>query len=145
MAEMMGQLLALALVGKFSSTDYVLINLLKFGHNFAKKISQDYARPINFESKLTLSLILEKNTKSLLIILNNLLQNSLKYSEQNSMIAIRAGTHQGVAFIAVEDEGVGIEEESLGRISDPFFREVQVLEKPVPGTGLGLAIVKKLE
>jgi signal transduction histidine kinase len=78
------------------------------------------------------------------MILNNLLQNSLKYSEQNSTISIRAGIHQGAAFIAVEDEGVGIEEESLGRIFDPFFREVQVLKRPVPGTGLGLAIVKKL-
>jgi signal transduction histidine kinase len=144
MAEMMEQLLALARVGKFSSSDYVSIDLLKFGRNFARKISQDYARPIHFETNLTLPLILEVNTKSLLMILNNLLQNSLKYSEQNSMIAIRAGIHQGVAFIAVEDEGVGIEEDSLGRIFDPFFREVQVLEKPVPGTGLGLAIVKKL-
>jgi signal transduction histidine kinase len=144
MAEMMEQLLALARVGKFSSSDYLSIDLLKFGRNFARKISQDYARPIHFETNLTLPLILEVNTKSLLMILNNLLQNSLKYSEQNSMIAIRAGIHQGVAFIAVEDEGVGIEEDSLGRIFDPFFREVQVLEKPVPGTGLGLAIVKKL-
>jgi signal transduction histidine kinase len=144
MTEMMEQLLALARVGKFSNSDYVSIDLLEFGRNFARKNSQDYGRPIHFDTNLTLPLILEVNTKSLQMIMNNLLQNSLKYSEQNSAISIRAGIHQGSPYITVEDQGVGIEEESLGRIFDPFFRETQLLGKPVPGTGLGLAIVKKL-
>lgn len=144
MAEMMEQLLALARVGKFSNSDYVSIDLLEFGSNFAQKVSQDYARQIHFETNLTLPLFLEVNTKSLQMILTNLLQNSLKYSDEGTWISIRAGIHQGSPFMTVEDQGVGIEEESLGRIFDPFFREAQLLEKPVPGTGLGLAIVRKL-
>ena len=144
MAEMMEQLLDLARVGKFSNSDYLLIDLLEFGDNFAQKMSQDCARQIHFETNLTLPLIFEVNTKSLQMILTNLLQNSLKYSGEDTLISIRVGIHQGSPYIAVEDQGVGIEEESLGRIFDPFFRETQLLEKPVPGTGLGLAIVRKL-
>jgi signal transduction histidine kinase len=144
MTEMMEQLLALARVGKFSNSDYLSIDLLAFGSNFAQKMSEDYARQIHFETNLTLPLILEVNTKSLQMILTNLLQNSLKYSDEGTLISIRAGIHQGAPFLTVEDQGVGIEEESLGRIFDPFFRETQLLEKPVSGTGLGLAIVRKL-
>jgi signal transduction histidine kinase len=107
-------------------------------------MSEDYARQIHFETNLTLPLILEVNTKSLQMILTNLLQNSLKYSDEGTLISIRAGIHQGAPFLTVEDQGVGIGEESLGRIFDPFFRETQLLEKPVSGTGLGLAIVRKL-
>jgi two-component system OmpR family sensor kinase len=140
----MEQLLDLARVGKFSNSDYLLIDLLEFGDNFAQKMSQDCARQIYFETNLTLPLIFEVNTKSLQMILTNLLQNSLKYSGEDTLISIRVGIHQGSPYIAVEDQGVGIEEESLGRIFDPFFRETQLLEKPVPGTGLGLAIVRKL-
>jgi two-component system OmpR family sensor kinase len=131
-------------VGKFSNSDYLSIDLLEFGDNFAQKMSQDYARQIHFETNLTLPLIFEVNTKSLQMILTNLLQNSLKYSGEDTLISIRLGIHQGSPYIAVEDQGVGIEEESLGRIFDPFFRETQLLEKPVLGTGLGLAIVRKL-
>jgi signal transduction histidine kinase len=144
MTEMMEQLLALARVGKFSNSDYLSIDLLAFGSNFAQKMSEDYARQIHFETNLTLPLILEVNTKSLQMILTNLLQNSLKYSDEGTLISIRAGIHQGAPFLTVEDQGVGIGEESLGRIFDPFFRETQLLEKPVSGTGLGLAIVRKL-
>jgi two-component system OmpR family sensor kinase len=144
MAEMMEQLLDLARVGKFSNSDYLSIDLIEFGHNFAQKMSQDCARQIHFETNLTLPLIFEVNTKSLQMILTNLLQNSIKYSGEDTLISIHVGIHQGSPYIAVEDQGVGIEEESLGRIFDPFFRETQLLEKPVPGTGLGLAIVRKL-
>jgi len=144
MSEMIEQLLALARVGKFSANDFVSIDLLEFGRSFASKMSDDYARNINFDTNLSLPLFIEVNTKSLQMILNNLLQNSMKYSEQNSSIFLRVGIHQGAPFITVEDEGFGIEEDSLDRIFDPFFREIQLLEKPVPGTGLGLAIVKKL-
>lgn len=144
MSEMIEQLLALARVGKFSNSDYLAIDLLEFGRNFANKMSQDFARQIDFETNLTLPLFIEVNTKSLHMILNNLLQNSLKYSDSDSSISIRAGIHQGAPFMTVEDQGVGIESDSLDRIFDPFFRETQLLEKPVQGTGLGLAIVKKL-
>ncbi len=144
MSEMIEQLLVLARVGRFSSSDYITVDLLDFAQSFSKKMSGDYAREINFETNLSLPLELEVNTKSLQMILTNLLQNSIKYSEQDSVIVIRVGIHQGMPFITVEDEGVGIESESLDRIFDPFFRETQLLEKPVPGTGLGLAIVRKL-
>ena len=144
MTEMIEQLLSLARVGKFSNVDYGSIDLLEFGKNFSEKMSTDYARKIQFDTNLTLPLFIAVNTKSLQMILNNLLQNSIKYSDEDSAIIIRVGIHQSAPFLTVEDEGVGIDSESLDRIFDPFFRETQHLEKPVPGTGLGLAIVKKL-
>lgn len=79
------------------------------------------------------------------------IDNSLKYSEENSKIEISAINHykgkynvdekNGVLF-TIKDYGVGIKEEDLPFIFQRFFRSEQVSN--IPGTGLGLSIAKEL-
>ena len=77
-------------------------------------------------------------------ILINLMSNAVKFSHRNGRIGIlmrRRGTR---LVIAISDTGVGMAEEELARIGEPFFQAGQGLARRYEGTGLGLSIVKGL-
>ncbi|REG76942.1 sensor histidine kinase [Algoriphagus antarcticus] len=143
MSEMIDQLLSLARVGKGKmSKDEV--ELISFTNNFAQQTEKESGREIVFETNLTTPLFTQVNEKSLQMILNNLIQNAVKYSEAHTKIHLQVGNHEGAPFIMVTDEGKGMRNESLEKIFDPFYREMDEAPSLIQGTGLGLAIVKKL-
>jgi len=143
MSEMIDQLLSLARVGKGKmSKDEV--ELISFAKNFAQESAKESGREIVFETNLSKPIFRLVNEKSLQMILNNLLQNAIKYSASSTKIIMQVGNHEGAPFILVRDEGKGMASESLAKIFDPFYREIDETGAPVQGTGLGLAIVRKL-
>jgi signal transduction histidine kinase len=71
----------------------------------------------------------------------NLVDNAVKFSHEDSIIALSAGRKsEQDAVIVVRDTGIGISEEHLSRVKDRFF-QVDALNG---GTGLGLAISQQL-
>jgi signal transduction histidine kinase len=73
--------------------------------------------------------------------LTNILSNSIKYSDRrkaNRFIKVNATVSENNCAIAIEDNGLGIEEQYLDKIFDMYFRAHTSLK----GTGLGLYIVK---
>ncbi|HZA61008.1 MAG TPA: ATP-binding protein [Actinomycetota bacterium] len=80
----------------------------------------------------------------LLQVLTNLLSNADKYSEQGEPIAIRARSRNGMAEIAVEDQGVGMTAAEMERLFEKFFRADRPEVRQTIGTGLGLFITKSL-
>ncbi|MGE0743846.1 MAG: ATP-binding protein [Rhodospirillales bacterium] len=85
----------------------------------------------------------------------NLIDNAIKYGRPNSTVRIRTRTlarenahvvpHAGpVAGIAIADEGDGIAEEHLPRLTERFYRVDTARSREAGGTGLGLAIVKHI-
>ena len=81
----------------------------------------------------------------------NLLTNAVKYTEQGGVtvetrIVQSPGEkpEAGVAEISVTDTGIGIREEDIGRMFQPFVRLFSPLQATVPGTGLGLYLTRKL-
>ena len=77
-------------------------------------------------------------------VLLNLLSNSTKYSDSGKRIWIRAEQEADCVIVEVQDEGVGIHEDDLGRIFQRFERAESSVQTGVRGTGLGLAIVKRI-
>lgn len=73
-------------------------------------------------------------------ILLNLLSNSIKYSPAESPIELLINESENKLVIAVNDRGIGIPENDLPHIFEPFHRGENINE--ARGTGLGLAIVK---
>lgn len=71
--------------------------------------------------------------------LNNLLENAVKYSPEQSIIQVRIVIYESFLCIEVEDHGIGIGEEEQGRIFERFYRSEQVKDKPGVGIGLYLA------
>ncbi len=77
-------------------------------------------------------------------ILINLLTNAIKFSHSNSVVTLamrRQGRHLA---IVVTDRGIGMGEEALSHVGEPFFQAQDSLARRYEGTGLGLSIVKGL-
>ncbi|BDF69956.1 hypothetical protein CE91St41_28170 [Oscillospiraceae bacterium] len=83
-------------------------------------------------------------------ILLNLLSNAVKYTPEGGHISLAAeeklSGHSGVACFefTVEDDGIGIPQEFLGRLFTPFERAEDARVSAVQGTGLGLSITRNL-
>jgi signal transduction histidine kinase len=76
-------------------------------------------------------------------ILLNLIGNSVKYTEKGS-VRLRAHDGDGRLVIEVSDTGIGIAENHLRHIFEPFWQAKASERSPDTGTGLGLSVVKQL-
>ncbi len=143
MSEMIDQLLSLARgeSGPFKMEEEV--ELLSFLEETADQKAVETGRVVLFQTELPPPVFVMVNERSLTMIVDNLIQNALKYSSGEAVV-LEAGITDKVPFITVKDKGIGISEESLARVFDPFYRDKEVIDKVIPGTGLGLAIVRKL-
>jgi PAS domain S-box-containing protein len=74
-------------------------------------------------------------------IINNLLENALKYSPQNTTVKFDLNCTESTVIFSIQDQGIGIPKENLPHIFDSFYRANNV--DMSSGTGLGLAIVKQ--
>ncbi len=77
-------------------------------------------------------------------VVNNLLDNALKYSNVNTNIYILVKQQKNKIIFRIRDEGIGIPNAYLHRVFERFFRVDRGRSRKVGGTGLGLAIVKHI-
>lgn len=77
-------------------------------------------------------------------ILENLIDNALKYTPEGGQIVVRWRIGPTHVRIEVEDTGLGIPEDAKPRIFERFFRVDKARSRELGGTGLGLSIVKHL-
>jgi two-component system phosphate regulon sensor histidine kinase PhoR len=77
-------------------------------------------------------------------ILDNLLDNALKYTPEGGRITVRWYASAEQVFVEVADTGIGIPEADLPRIFERFYRVDKARSREMGGTGLGLSIVKHL-
>jgi len=82
--------------------------------------------------------------ESLEQILDNLIDNAVKYTNPGGSITVSWGAQNGRCRIDVEDTGIGIPQVHLQRIFERFYRVDRARSRELGGTGLGLAIVKHL-
>ena len=77
-------------------------------------------------------------------VVSNLLNNAAKYTPAGGHVSLRAVEDgEGLAVI-VEDDGIGIPKDVLGRLFDRFVQVDQHLERAQGGLGIGLSVVKSL-
>lgn len=85
--------------------------------------------------------IVQGDEKLLHDAVNNLLINALKYSASGTTVKLAIETNDRAVTLSVTDQGIGIPEDALPRLFDPFYRASNTGQ--IPGSGLGLAIVKR--
>ena len=98
-------------------------------------------------AQITLSLqakqhVLFLDSNSFGIIINNLIDNAVKYSENDPEIHIHTHNNQELLVVEVSDKGMGIRKEHRDKIFDKFFRLHQGDIHNIKGFGLGLSYVK---
>ncbi|MBA7598741.1 MAG: hypothetical protein GH143_03620 [Calditrichaeota bacterium] len=74
----------------------------------------------------------------------NLLSNAMKYSREKKRVTVSTFRQEGFAGVAVEDQGIGISQDDLEHIFDPYYRAKDDMAQQLAGTGLGLALVKHI-
>ena len=77
-------------------------------------------------------------------IVNNLLDNALKYTPASGSVTVQTAEEDGQAVLRVRDTGNGIAADLLPRVFDLFVQEPQALDRSRGGLGIGLALVKRL-
>ncbi|MCH7403462.1 ATP-binding protein [Belliella kenyensis] len=77
------------------------------------------------------------------MIINNLVGNAIKYSEKG-LICVKVGLHDGNLKLEIQDEGVGIGQDFMDKLFNPFEQESEGYNRMYEGTGLGLTITKSL-
>jgi len=77
-------------------------------------------------------------------ILINLLSNAIKFSHEHSVITLEMRRQGRFVAMVVTDSGIGMGQESVKRLGEPFFQAQGGLARRYEGTGLGLSIVKGL-
>ena len=77
-------------------------------------------------------------------VLYNLLDNAIKFSENESSVTVEVTVKNDKAFISVKDHGIGIPRREQNKIWERFYKSDLSRGKDKKGTGLGLSIVKEI-
>lgn len=104
---------------------------------------QAAGKNIVLESNIPDETIVSADINLMQRVIQNLMDNALKYTPENGEVKIFAKTNREKIDIEISNSGGGIPEENLPHIFDRYYM-VDPSQKQVAGTGLGLAIVKKI-
>lgn len=119
------------------------LSLTELVKGSVKDLSSHFARrsiTMNAEENV----LVEGEAMLLQMLLNNLLDNALKYSPKESTITVGLKKTQRNAVLTVADEGEGITEEEKAKIFQKFYRIGNEATRKAKGTGLGLYLCRKI-
>ena len=86
----------------------------------------------------------EIDTDKMTQVIDNILNNAIKYSPDGGKIKVGMKTTDAQLIISISDEGLGIPKKDVPRIFDRFYRVDKARSRAQGGTGLGLATAKEL-
>lgn len=90
------------------------------------------------------TIIVQGNEEKLKQIFINIIENAIRYSNEDSNINISTKTVKENAIIEIQDNGIGIPPEDLPHITERFYRVNKARSRADGGSGLGLSIVEQL-
>lgn len=99
---------------------------------------------IHIKVKKIIPATIHANETLIKIAINNILRNSIVYSQNGSHVFISLDENNKEYLLTIEDNGYGINENDLPFIFERFYRADKARSRKEGGTGLGLAIVKMI-
>jgi two-component system, OmpR family, phosphate regulon sensor histidine kinase PhoR len=90
------------------------------------------------------TLAIEGNEDRFIQMMMNLIENAIKYSNENGRVWVYGYREAGHIVLSVKDEGIGIDQQHQERLFERFYRVDKSRSRKVGGTGLGLSIVKHI-
>ncbi len=115
-----------------------VVDLEVFCQRMIKELHSEIVQNIDFNGTgKPVTIYLDK--KLLRSLLTNLLINAAKYSPEDTLIALSLEVTAKMVILCIKDQGMGIPQRDLSRITEIFYRGSNVGD--IPGSGLGLAIV----
>jgi signal transduction histidine kinase/integral membrane sensor domain MASE1 len=77
-------------------------------------------------------------------VLENLVQNAIKYSPDGGRVEVRIEQQNDTAWLCVSDEGIGIPDTAVPQVFDRFYRAPNVDPQRITGMGIGLHVVREI-
>lgn len=90
------------------------------------------------------ALWIEIDTDQIMRVIDNIMNNAIKYSPDGGTITVRLQQRQNQVLLSIADQGLGIPRKDLSKIFDRFYRADKARSRAQGGTGLGLAIAKEI-
>ena len=122
--------------------NYNIVETLEGIVDNAKPYAQDKGLKITLKSKykeIITAFDQEKLTRAIL----NLISNAIKFT-QKGYICVEVKKKEDIIYIAIKDTGIGIPEDKIDSIFDPFIQVDSSLTRNYEGSGLGLSIAKSI-
>ena len=101
-------------------------------------------KKLQLDSQIEEDIILYGDSKRIQQVFYNVIDNAIKYANENGAISLHLIERNGVVEFNVKNEGNVINETDLERIGERFFRTDKARTRTTGGTGLGLSIVKEI-
>lgn len=150
MMRMITDLLSLSRIdNQVGSMNVELINFTAFVtfilNRFDQMKSQDTSKTYSIIRDYKIVPIwMEIDTDKMTQVLDNILNNAIKYSPDGGKITFSMKTTETQLIVSISDEGLGIPKADLPKIFDRFYRVDKARSRAQGGTGLGLAIAKEI-
>ena len=150
MMRMVTDLLHLSRIDNATShLDVELINFTAFItfilNRFDKMKSQDEEKKYELVRDYPITSVwIEIDTDKMTQVIDNILNNAIKYSPDGGKITVNMKTTDDQMILSISDQGLGIPKEDLPKIFDRFYRVDKARSRAQGGTGLGLAIAKEI-
>ena len=129
--------------------DVELINFTAFItfilNRFDKMRSQDDEKKYELVRDYPINSVwIEIDTDKMTQVIDNILNNAIKYSPDGGKITVSMKTTDDQMILSIKDQGLGIPKQDLPTIFDRFYRVDRARSRAQGGTGLGLAIAKEI-
>ena len=129
--------------------DVELINFTAFItfilNRFDKMRSQDDEKKYELVRDYSINSVwIEIDTDKMTQVIDNILNNAIKYSPDGGKITVSMKTTDDQMILSIKDQGLGIPKQDLPKIFDRFYRVDRARSRAQGGTGLGLAIAKEI-
>ena len=129
--------------------DVELINFTAFItfilNRFDKMRSQDDEKKYELVRDYSINSVwIEIDTDKMIQVIDNILNNAIKYSPDGGKITVSMKTTDDQMILSIKDQGLGIPKQDLPKIFDRFYRVDRARSRAQGGTGLGLAIAKEI-
>lgn len=150
MMRMVTDLLHLSRIDNATSHfDVELINFTAFItfilNRFDKIRAQDQEKKYELVRDYPITSVwIEIDTDKMTQVIDNILNNAIKYSPDGGKITVSMKTTDDQMILSISDQGLGIPKEDLPKIFDRFYRVDKARSRAQGGTGLGLAIAKEI-
>ncbi len=99
---------------------------------------------VTFEPGKIEELLIYADEDAVISALINIYTNALKYSRAPKKLAVKVNNSGSSVVISISDNGIGMSEEDVKNILQPYYRSTLVQNKNFIGTGIGLALVKHI-
>ncbi len=140
LSKLVGELLAFSRADmKANTVELESIGLLSVVQTAVKR---EIIPPAKIITEINPEIRVMASSELLTRAIANLIRNAVKYAGAAGPIVVSAEKRKDVVKIAVQDEGVGVPEDLLDQLFEPFFRPEPSRDRDSGGVGLGLAIVK---